>query len=478
MDLQRIAVLGLWMWLLVSAVSIASGNPLFRVEHKFKGRQTSLRDLVAHDFRRHGRMLAGVDLSLGGIGNPSDTGLYFTKIRLGNPSKDYFVQVDTGSDILWVNCAGCNQCPTESNLGIELTLFDPNSSSTAKPVTCDDNICDMIYSAPLSGCKPDLLCPYEVNYGDGSSTSGFFVEDDIHYDKVSGNLQTTLGNGSIVFGCGSKQGGQLSSSGEAVDGIIGFGQANSSVLSQLAAAKKVKKVFSHCLDGMNGGGIFAIGEVVHPKLKTTPLIPNKPHYNVVVKAMDVDGDAIDLSTDHEAAILDSGTTLAYVPDAVYQPLIAAITSRQPGLKLHTLQDQFKCLTYDGNIDDGFPPVKIHFEESLVFTVHPHEYLFKIREDVWCIGWLNSGAQAKDGRDVFLLGDLVLANKLVMYDLENQEIGWTDYNCSSSIKIKDDQSGAIYSVAAHDLSAAPLLVSYIQSLTFPFVLITVMIINFL
>jgi hypothetical protein len=27
-----------------------------------------------------------------------------------------------------------------------------------------------------------------------------------------------------------------------------------------------------------------------------------------------------------------------------------------------------------------------------------------------------------------VSDLVLSNKLVVYDLENQVIGWTDYNC--------------------------------------------------
>ncbi|EAZ30260.1 hypothetical protein OsJ_14309 [Oryza sativa Japonica Group] len=48
--------------------------------------------------------------------------------------------------------------------------------------------------------------------------------------------------------------------------------------------------------------------------------------------------------------------------------------------------------------------------------------------------------------------LVLSNKLVVYDLENQVIGWTEYNCSSSIKIKDEQTGATYTVDAHNISS--------------------------
>lgn len=44
--------------------------------------------------------------------------LYFTKIEIGTPPKDYHVQVDTGSDLLWVNCAGCDKCPKKSGLGV------------------------------------------------------------------------------------------------------------------------------------------------------------------------------------------------------------------------------------------------------------------------------------------------------------------------------------------------------------------------
>ena len=89
-------------------------------------------------------------------------------------------------------------------------------------------------------------------------------------DLVTGNSTST--NGTVIFGCGSKQSGQLEVSTSAVDGIMGFGKSNSSFISQLASQRKVKKSFAHCLDNKNGGGIFAIGEVVSPKVKTTPML--------------------------------------------------------------------------------------------------------------------------------------------------------------------------------------------------------------
>lgn len=41
--------------------------------------------------------------------------LYYTKVGLGSPAKEFYVQVDTGSDILWVNCVGCTACSKQLN---------------------------------------------------------------------------------------------------------------------------------------------------------------------------------------------------------------------------------------------------------------------------------------------------------------------------------------------------------------------------
>ncbi|GKU87597.1 hypothetical protein SLEP1_g1971 [Rubroshorea leprosula] len=61
--------------------------------------------------------------------------------------------------------------------------------------------------------------------------------------------------------------------------------------------------------------------------------------------------------------------------------------------------------------------------------------------------------SKDRRNITLLGDLALSNKLVLYDLENQVIGWTEYNCSSSIQVKDEQTGTVHLVGSHSIPSA-------------------------
>jgi len=111
-----------------------------------------------------------------------------------------------------------------------------------------------------------------------------------------------------------------------------------------------------------------------------------------------------------------------------------------------------CFQFSGSIDDGFPVITFSFEGDLTLNVYPDDYLFQNGNDLYCMGFLDGGVQTKDGKDMLLLGDLVLSNKLVVYDLEKEVIGWTDYNCSSSIKIEDDKTGSVYTVDAQNISA--------------------------
>ncbi|KAJ8755472.1 hypothetical protein K2173_019270 [Erythroxylum novogranatense] len=444
------------IWLTVTDVS--ANNGVFSVKYKYAGQSKSLTDLKAHDDRRQLQILAGIDLPLGGTGRPDGVGLYYARIGIGTPSKDYYVQVDTGSDIMWVNCVQCVECPRTSSLGIDLTLYNVNESSTGKLVPCYEQFCYEVNAGTVSSCAANMSCPYLEIYGDGSSTAGYFVSDFVQYDSVSGDLQTTATNGSIMFGCGARQSGDLAASNEeALDGILGFGKANSSLISQLAATGNVKKIFAHCLDGTNGGGIFAIGHVVQPQVNMTPLISNQPHYNVNMTVVQVGLDLISLPPDISetgnvrGTIIDSGTTLAYLPESVYVPLVRKIVSQQPDLNIQTVHDEYTCFQYSGSVDDGFPNVTFHFANSVFLKVYPHDYLFPF-EGLWCIGWQNSGMQSRDRRNMTLLGDLVLSNKLVLYDLEQQAIGWTEYDCSSSIKVKDEKTGTVHLIGYHYISS--------------------------
>ncbi|CAL5387625.1 unnamed protein product [Camellia sinensis] len=130
------------------------------------------------------------------------------------------------------------------------------------------------------------------------------------------------------------------------------------------------------------------------------------HYNVILKAIEVGHDVLQLPTDvldsqsGKAVVIDSGTTLAYLADDMFTPLMEKIMATQPDLKLHTVEQQFTCFRFNENVHNGFPAVNFRFENSLSLTIVPSEYLFQIRE---CVGWQNGGMQSKDGNGLTLLG---------------------------------------------------------------------------
>ncbi|RVW69524.1 Aspartic proteinase-like protein 2 [Vitis vinifera] len=75
-----------------------------------------------------------------------------------------------------------------------------------------------------------------------------------------------------------------------------------------------------------------------------------------MKAVEVGGYFLNLPTDvfdvgdKKGTIIDSGTTLAYLPEVVYDQLLSKIFSWQSDLKVHTIHDQFTCFQYSGRYD--------------------------------------------------------------------------------------------------------------------------------
>ncbi|KAL0858157.1 hypothetical protein Bca101_063311 [Brassica carinata] len=336
-----------------------------------------------------------------------DSFLYYAKIGLGTPSRDVYVQVDTGSDLLWVNCAGCIRCPSKSDLML------PPLHSLFLVTTA---------FALLTLAKHQSVITQEI------LLANYLVRDVMRLDLVTGNRQTGSTNGTIIFGCGSKQSGLLEESDyNKVDGIIGFGKSNSSFISQLG---KVKRSFAHCLDNKNGW-----------------------RWCVNLTSVEVGDSVLQLSPaafDSRGVIVDSGTALVYLPDSVYMSLMNKILATHPEL-FYRVEDSFTCFHYTDKIHrlDRFPPVTFQFDKSASLTVYPRDYLLQFERDTWCFGWQSSGPIY--GGILWLLGEMALSNKLVVYDIENQVIGWTNYNCSEGIQVKDEQSGSIYTVGAHNLS---------------------------
>ncbi|KAG6389161.1 hypothetical protein SASPL_150620 [Salvia splendens] len=428
----------MWLVLLILAelMCCAIGHFVFEVHHKFDGEgEAVLGAMRAHDLQRHRRSLAAIDFQLGGHYSPTLHALYFTNITIGTPPVDYHVQVDTGSNTLWVNCHDCESCPKKSKFGVEFNRYDLATSSTGKNVTCDEEFCDAASSSSNKNCPAGTgrQCEYSVAYADGGTTRGYFVRDNFRFNQVTGNLQTSTMDGNIAFGKGEKG------------------------LFTLLGRKQGRWYFRY----WRSNGAKSQSNAFSPKRVRDFFVSS--HYSVTLKSLEVGGRFLNLSTNlsgtgsSRRTIIDSGASLAYLPSEVYQQVLEKMMSQHPDLQTR-IEQGFTCFEYNGTVDDGFPIVNFHFENSQFASSSP-QLPFRIPNVIsqgneYCIGWQNSsGTLPSDERDIFLLGDIVLSNKLVVYDLENQTIGWKEYNCSSSIKVRDEATGNVYDVGSHLISAA-------------------------
>ncbi|KAG6535111.1 aspartic proteinase 36-like isoform X1 [Zingiber officinale] len=419
-----------------------------RLERALPTKGVRLDHLLARDRARHGRSLLGtsgvVDFPVEGSANPFTFGLYYTRVRLGNPARDYYVQIDTGSDVLWVTCSSCDGCPISSGLNIQLNFYEPDKSSTSTVLTCSDDRCTSALQTGEAVCPSGSsrhACSYSFQYGDGSGTAGYYVYDTIYFDTITGDQQSLNSSAQIVFGCSNSQSGDLTKSDKAVGGILGFGQNGLSVISQLSSAGVAPSVFSHCLSSSDsGGGILVLGEIVEPGIVYTPLVPSQPHYNINLESITVNGQALSIdssvftTTDTRGTIVDSGTTLAYLAEQAYGPFVnAIIASVSSSVRSISTSGGNECFVTSSSLDESFPSVTLNFKGSVSMSLKPENYLLQQGIDgdtiIWCIGFQNN-----KGSEITILGDLVLKDKIVVYDLANQRIGWRNYDCSQSVNV--------------------------------------------
>uniref|UniRef100_A0A7C9ADQ8 Peptidase A1 domain-containing protein n=1 Tax=Opuntia streptacantha TaxID=393608 RepID=A0A7C9ADQ8_OPUST len=441
----------------VLPVTVFSGSfpaSVLQLERAFPVNQkVELGVLRAWDRARHARILLGggsygdgvggvVDFGVQGSSDPYLVGLYFTRVRLGTPPREYNVQIDTGSDILWVTCSSCSDCPQSSGLGVELNFYDTAGSSTASIVSCKDPICSSMVPTTSSQCSPETdQCGYLFQYGDGSGTTGYYISDLFYFDMILGNSMIANSSASIVFGCSTYQSGDLTKSDRAIDGIFGFGQQRLSVVSQLSSRGVTPRAFSHCLKGEgNGGGILVLGEILEPSIVYSPLVPSQPHYNLNLQSIAINGQLLPIdqevfaTSNNHGTIVDSGTTLAYLVEEAYGPFVTGITAAVSQSARPISYKGNQCYLVSASVSEIFPPVSLNFAGGASMVLRPEEYLVHIDvildgAPLWCMGF-----QKAQDQGVTILGDLVLKDKIFVYDLARQRLGWANYDCSLSVNV--------------------------------------------
>ncbi|KAK4729225.1 hypothetical protein R3W88_022213 [Solanum pinnatisectum] len=354
-------------------------------------------------------------------------GEYLMKISIGTPPIETLVIADTGSDLTWTQCKPCVDCFKQ--LG---PIFNPKNSCSYKTIGCNNKLCQGFI------CNNNT-CNYEVSYGDQSHTMGDLSIETFTFASTSGQ-NVSIPN--IVFGCGHDNGGTFPN---ATSGIIGLGGGNASIVNQMH--QQIKGKFSYCLiplesllDNSNATSHINFGNcaiVSGPDVVSTPLIKKEPStfYYLNLKGISVGNRTIEFKSspisppvgggghDQGNIIIDSGTTLTYVPDTFYLNLEAMLMLSINATKKDDPSSSFGlCYESNENGTIDVPKIVAHFTNADL-ELSTSNIFTQAEEGIVCLTIVPGGNQ------ISIFGNLAQANFLIGYDLKANKVSFKPTDCT-------------------------------------------------
>ncbi|KAL5116659.1 hypothetical protein ACEQ8H_005408 [Pleosporales sp. CAS-2024a] len=330
--------------------------------------------------------------------------LYFANASLGTPAQTFRLHVDTGSSDLWVNSASSALCRQGGNQCGDSGTYTANSSSTYRY---------------LNG-------GFNISYVDGSGASGDYATDTFHFGG-----QTIK---DMQFGIG-----YTSSSPE---GILGIGYAANEVAGRAGLPSYPNlpqklvddgyintvaySLWLNDLDSSTGSILFGGVDTdkFHGDLQTLPIIQERGVYSefiIALTGMGTNGQNGSLfSSQNVPVLLDSGSSLMYLPNAVAQQLFTKYKARYDSNQQAAYVD-CDLANQEGSLDFDFSGVRISVPLNELVIVAAVS-----RGQPICILGV-----APAGNSDAVLGDTFLRSAYVVYDLSNNEISLAPTNFNST-----------------------------------------------
>jgi hypothetical protein len=228
--------------------------------------------------------------------------------------------------------------------------------------------------------------------------------------------------------------------GPGFQGILGLGPDGlllphtTSYLTKLIAAGMTAEVaFQLCPDSgtMWLGGHDAAAATAAPGF--TPMLSQAPYYMVGVGGASVNGGAALTGADFGPTIIDTGTTLTFVPTAVETAMISGVQGSSgyaQAFGAQTLSDG-ACLNTtmtSAQIDAALPPLSLTFAGATAISIPAtRSYLFDQGGGQYCFTFSDSSALFGSSQKVSLFGNTLLAGMLTVVDVANHQIGFAPQN---------------------------------------------------
>lgn len=348
-------------------------------------------------------------------GMDQGSGEYFVRIGVGSPPRDQYMVIDSGSDMVWVQCQPCKLCYKQSD-----PVFDPAKSASYTGVSCGSSVCDRIEN---SGCHSGG-CRYEVMYGDGSYTKGTLALETLTFGR------TVIRN--VAMGCGHRNRGMF----VGAAGLLGIGGGSMSFVGQLTG--QTGGAFGYCLvsRGTDSTGSLVFGREALPVgASWVPLVrnPRAPSfYYVGLKGLGVGGvrvplpdDVFDLTeTGDGGVVMDTGTAVTRLPTAAYAAFRDGFKSQTANLPRASGVSIFDtCYDLSGFVSVRVPTVSFYFTEGPVLTLPARNFLMPVDDSgTYCFAF------AASPTGLSIIGNIQQEGIQVSFDGANGFVGFGPNVC--------------------------------------------------
>ncbi|KAL8110281.1 hypothetical protein AgCh_026124 [Apium graveolens] len=241
-------------------------------------------------------------------GNVYPKGYYYATLNIGSPPRPYFLDIDTGSGVTWLQCdAPCIKCFPAPH-----ALYKPSEDI----VKCNDPFCALFHWPNQVPCEcPEDQCYYEVKYADHGSSLGVLVKDLFPLKLTNGNTVLPY----LAFGCGYDQ--EVANA-PYTDGVLGLGEGKSTILAQLRNLGLMQNVFGHCFSARGGGYLFLENNILPSSgIVWVPMssMSGENLYSLGPAELQFDGQTT--GVEDLPVYFDSGSTYTYFSSLLYAALL-------------------------------------------------------------------------------------------------------------------------------------------------------------
>ncbi|XP_074366945.1 protein ASPARTIC PROTEASE IN GUARD CELL 1-like [Apium graveolens] len=342
------------------------------------------------------------------------SGEYFARLGVGTPVKQYYMVLDTGSDINWIQCQPCEDCYQQSD-----PIFNPTDSNSYSKLSCSSTQCSALQVSSCS--RAGDSCLYQVSYGDGSYTGGSFATETVSFGS-SGSVPQ------VAIGCGHDNEGLF----VGAAGLLGLGAGELSLPSQVKATS-----FSYCLPDRDSASSSTIdfNSAMPVDSVMSPLLRNPKidtFFYIGVTGLSVGGELLSLppsifeinESGRGGVIADSGTAVTRLPSKAYTSLRDSFkqgTQHLPASTGFALFDT--CYDLSSMTRISVPTVAFHFAGGKTLSLPAKNYLIPVEAGgKYCLAF------APTAGSLTIIGNVQQQGTRVSYDIANSKVGFSAGKC--------------------------------------------------